>query len=330
VGSDSLLGNELREVLAGSVLGANVKLIGSEDPDVAILSQEGGEPVVITGLDAANLNASEIVFFAGSALSARKAFDLIERGVSRLLIDLTSALEDLPEARLRAPMAEPEGYQAPLSPLYIVAHPAASMLAAFLGRLRRTSPIEQVVAHIFEPASERGRPGVEELQQQTVSLLSFQPVVKQVFDAQLSFNLLAAYGGEAAEALEDFELRIDRHLASLLQLHQPSPMPSLRLLQAPVMHGYSISVWVELGQSLTEQEIEDALAGSLLDVRRAGMEAPTVVDFAGQSGMAAGQIRRDRANPRAWWFWLVADNLRVLAEDALAVARDALLRGSLL
>jgi aspartate-semialdehyde dehydrogenase len=107
-------------------------------------------------------------------------------------------------------------------------------------------------------------------------------------------------------------------------------MPSLRLLQAPVMHGYSISVWVELGQSLTEHEIEDALAGSLLDVRRAGMEAPTVVDFAGQSGMAAGQIRRDRANPRAWWFWLVADNLRVLAEDALAVARDALLRGSLL
>lgn len=328
MGSDSLLGNELREVLAASVLGGNVKLIGSEDPDVAILSQERGEPVVITGLDAANLNASEIVFFAGSALAARKAFELLDRDTSRLLIDLTCALEDRPEARLRAPMAEPEGYQAPVSPLYIVAHPAATMLAAFLGRLRRSSPIEQVVAQIFEPASERGRPGVEELQQQTVNLLSFQPLAKQVFDAQLSFNLLAAYGGEAAEALEDFELRIDRHLASLLQLHQPAPMPSLRLLQAPVMHGYSISVWVELGKSLTQHEMESALAGSFLDVRGAGMEAPTVVDFAGQSGMAAGQIRRDRANPRAWWFWLVADNLRLLAEDAVAVARDALLRGS--
>ncbi len=45
-------------------------------------------------------------------------------------------------------------------------------------------------------------PGVEELQQQTVSLLSFKSLPKAVFDNQLSFNLLARYGEEAPRPLE--------------------------------------------------------------------------------------------------------------------------------
>ncbi len=55
---------------------------------------------------------------------------------------------------------------------------------------------------IFEPASERGTPGVEELQQQTVSLLSFKSMPKKIFDQQLSFNMLARYGEDAPVSLE--------------------------------------------------------------------------------------------------------------------------------
>jgi aspartate-semialdehyde dehydrogenase len=326
VGGESLAGNDLREVLADSILGGNVKLIGSEDPGTAILTEEGGEPVVITGLDADNLNGSQVVFFAGTPVATWKAYDLIVGERRPVLVDLSGGLEERPEARLRAPAAEPEGYEWPDSPLYIVAHPAASILASFLGRLQRFALVQRSVAQIFEPASERGRRGVEELQRQTVSLLSFQPVAKEVFDAQLSFNMLAAYGTEAAEALEGIEQRIDRHLASLLHLHGAIPMPSLRLVQAPVMHGYSISLWVELDRLVVQDEVEAALSGPAVDVRSRDLEAPNVVDFAGQSGIAAGQIRPDRNNPRGWWFWLVADNFRIFADDAVAIARGALLR----
>src|ERR1035441_4453058 len=75
-------------------------------------------------------------------------------------------------------------------------------------------PVRNSVIQIFAPASEHGVPGVQELQQKTVSLLSFKSLPKAVFDAQLSFNLLARYGEEAPSPLEETEMRIERHLAS--------------------------------------------------------------------------------------------------------------------
>ena len=50
------------------------------------------------------------------------------------------------------------------------------------------------MATIFEPASEHGQRGMDELHQQTVNLLSFQPLPKDVFDAQVAFNMVARYG----------------------------------------------------------------------------------------------------------------------------------------
>jgi len=324
VGSESLLGAELRDVLGGSNLGGDIKLIGSEDPETVILSERGGEPAVITGLDEENLNASRVIFFAGRAETTRKAMPLIDRSARPLLIDLSGGLEDLPEARLRAPIAEPRGYQPPESDCFLMAHPAASMLALVLGRLSRQEPIVRAVAQMFEPASELGRAGVDELQRQTINLLSFKPVVKDVFDAQLSFNLLAEYGEEAITRLDAIEQRIERHTASLLALHSAAPMPSLRLVQAPVMHGYSISLWVEMEGMLEAKAIHTALAGEPVDLRGMDVEAPNVVDYAGQSGLSVGSMRADRNNRRAWWFWLVADNFRLAADDAVAVARPRL------
>jgi aspartate-semialdehyde dehydrogenase len=43
--------------------------------------------------------------------------------------------------------------------------------------------------------------------------------------------------------------------------------------------------------------------------------------MAGESGIAVGAITADRNNPRAVWFWVVADNIRIMAENAVAVAR---------
>ena len=101
------------------------------------------------------------------------------------------------------------------------------------------------MVHVFEPASERGQRGLDELQQQTVAVLAFQKLKTDVFDAQLAFNLLARYGEEALEPLEGIEQRVERHLASLLAGWPGVPMPSLRVIQAPVFHGHSFSVWVE-------------------------------------------------------------------------------------
>ena len=52
----------------------------------------------------------------------------------------------------------------------------------------------------FEPVSEAGRAGIEELESQTGQLLSFQGVGQPVFDTQVAFNMLDRFGpGEFAQ-----------------------------------------------------------------------------------------------------------------------------------
>ena len=73
-------------------------------------------------------------------------------------------------------------------------------------------------------------------------------------------------GDAAAVKLEDVEARIERHLASLLALASRAPMPSLRLIQAPVFHGYSFSAWVEFVDAPDMEALESSLSIPAIEV----------------------------------------------------------------
>jgi aspartate-semialdehyde dehydrogenase len=336
VGSESLMGREIRDIAATSTPELPLKLIAAENEEPGALTRVGDTPAVVGGLDADALAGARAVVLAGGADSARQALELLDGDDGTAIIDLTGFAEERPDARLRAPLVEADGETAAGDEgevaedpadgrVHVIAHPAAIALALFLRRLHAHDPILRSVVEIFAPASEHDLRGVNELQQQTISLLSFQSLPRAVFDAQLSFNMLARYGEEAPASLEDTELRIERHLATLLALPgegSGAPLPSLRLIQAPVFHGYSISAWVEFDGNPGIEALEAGLAAGPIEVRTGEFEPPTNVGQAGQSGIAVGGISVDRNNPEACWFWLVADNLRLAAENAAEVARQ--------
>jgi len=324
IGSESLLGREIRDIAATSSPALGLHLVAAAGEQPGKLTLVGDEPALIGALDAESLAGARAVFLTGSAESSRQAVEFLDRQPGAVIIDLTGAAEDRPDARLRAPLVESET-EGEDSAVNVVAHPAAIALALFLRRLQAHDPIRRSVVQVFAPASEHGTPGVEELQQQTISLFSFKPLPQAIFDAQLGFNLLASYGQEAPTALEDSELRIEHHLATLLGLPgegSGAPMPSLRLVQAPVFHGYSFSAWVEFDGNPGVEALESGLVTGSIEVRGSEFEPPTNVGHAGQGGIAVGAIALDRNNPEACWFWLVADNLRLTAENAVALARQ--------
>ena|SRR5665213_2230714 len=332
VGGETLLGKEVHELLEGRKIPANIQLVASFDPDesskaASILAIGKEEPLVMSSIEAADLGSAQIVILAAAKETGHKAYEKI-RGAkpAPIVIDLTGALEDLAETRLRAPMVEPPGFDAK-GPVQTVAHPAAISIALLLTRLQKAGSIRRSVIEVFEPVSERGKAGIDELQKQAVALLSFKPLPKAVFDAQVSFNMLSEYGSEARLPLAEIELKIDRHLASLLATSDKeggAPMPSLRLIQAPVFHGYSMSAWVEFEENPGLDRIFQSLGSSNIDVRGTDHEPPTNVGVAGQGGITVGSIAPDRNQPRAWWVWLVADNLQIVAENAGEVVRECL------
>jgi aspartate-semialdehyde dehydrogenase len=324
VGGESLIGREVRDVIAGHKLAATVKLAGVEGAAMT-LTEQHGEPAVITPMDEDNLLASQVVILAGSADSSRKALAIIGKSRSRpRVVDLSGTAEDDPAARLRAPMAESTYFRGSPRVIHVVAHPASIALAMFLQSLQKASPVRNSVVHILAPASEWGAKGLEDLRAQTVNLLSFKPLPKSVFDAQSAFNLLACYGGDAPEKLSSLELRIERHLASLLSASGGPLMPSLRVSQAPVFHGYSISAHVEFESRPGLDTLAGVLACDSVEVRDGKTEAPSNAGVAGQGGITVGCITADRNRPQAFWFWVVADNFRLVAENAVAVVRSLL------
>jgi len=323
VGGETLLGQELTEVFKRSSEKSEVVIQRYAASGEGNFGEEDGEAVYREPLDQRALETQQAVLLAGNAEGAERAYQLIKARrnqhlPSPVLIDCTGVLDSKPEARICAPLLDEVSMSDAW--LLVLAHPAATCLALVLSQLASHLTVQRAVADIFEPASERGRRGIGELQQQTLGLLSFKTLEKAVFDAQLSFNLLPAYGEEALEQLETIEHRIETHLATLLGRAASKtvlPLPSIRLIQVPVFHGYSVSVWIEFtGSSIGVEQIKSALVSAQIEIRAAGEEVPTNVDVAAHSGIQAGDIRVDRNNPRAVWIWLVVDNLRWRADSA--------------
>jgi aspartate-semialdehyde dehydrogenase len=316
VGAETLLGRDIEEVLKSCM--DRIKITSYAANAEGNFDEEDGEAVYREPLEAKSIEEDSAVLVAGTLEGARKVYEVVKAaGGRQFLIDCTGQLDQYPEAVIVAPPVE--GASSLSGWLFAIAHPAAVAILLALRQLAAREAIRRSIVTVFEPASERGKKGASELHQQTTSLLSFKPLEKKVFDTQVGFNLLPAYGEDAPEALISVEQRIERHLASLLSREKKPfvPMPSVRVIQASVFHSYSISAWVEFESPLSAISVAEALASTKIEVRGADLDAPSAVDAAGQSEVIAGDIRIDRNDPRAAWIWLVADNLRLTADAAV-------------
>lgn len=319
VGGDTLLGREVRDLMAERKLPVHLELRAGQ-ADERVITREDDELSVMEPLDAEAISHASVVLLATSGDAARSALALVRSSGGRaVVVDATGSLEDLPESRLRAPALEDAATPFAAGAIHTVVHPAASALSRLLTLLHGVFPIRSAVVTLFEPASARGKQAVDELHRQTIELFSFHAMPKEVFDTQASFNLLPRLGDEAPVSLRSGEQRIEKHLASMLGA-RGVPLPSLRLIHAPVFHGYCQSVWVEFESRPPVAEVEKMLGKEGVDVRSADVEPASNTGVAGQGGITVSDVAEDHAHPRAMWLWMASDNLRNSAENAILVA----------
>jgi aspartate-semialdehyde dehydrogenase len=242
VGAGTLKGKEVADVLNDrNFPSIDVKLL-DDDEALGKLEAVGQEVTFIQSVRTEQFQNIDFTFFASDAEATRKNWKTA-RDAGSAIIDLSSALEDEPDATVRSPWIERQLGQPLIPDLQpgpaVVAHPAAVVLALLLLRVQKAGPVKRAVATVFEPASEHGQKGMDELHEQTVNLLNFQTMPTGVFDVQVAFNMIDRYGAESTHALEAAERRICNHLRRLLGTH--AAMPAVVLLQAPVFHAYTLS-----------------------------------------------------------------------------------------
>jgi aspartate-semialdehyde dehydrogenase len=322
VGAASLKGKELAEVLNERKFpAADVRLL-DDDESLGQLEAMGDEISFIQRVRAEQFEHVDFTFFASDQESTRRSWK-DARDAGSTIIDLSALLEDQPGATVRSLWIERErGQVAPpeLQPgPCITAHPVAIMLALLLLRARKVGAIRRVVATLFEPASERGQRGMDELHQQTVNLLSFQPLPKDVFDAQVAFNLVARYGQKSHPALDSVEARVLRHYRIIAGAD--APQPSVMTLQAPIFHGHALAVFLEMERPTELGELSQAIAGDHVTIPGADEDAPSNVSSAGQSDIQLW-LKRETLQADGLWLWAVADNLRISALTAVDCAES--------
>jgi aspartate-semialdehyde dehydrogenase len=322
VGAASLKGKEVAEMLNERNFPAvDVRLL-DDDESIGQLEALGDEISFIQAVRSEQFENVDFTFFASDAASTRKSWK-DARDAGSAIVDLSAALEYEPGATVRSLWLERErGQVLPLDlqpgPC-ITAHPAAVALALLLLRARKAGAVRRAVATVFEPASERGQKGMDELHQQTVNLLSFQPLPKDIYDAQVAFNMIAQYGPKTQPALGSIEARILRHYQKIAG--DAAPTLSLLLAQAPIFHGYSLALSLEMAQSVDLNALRDALAGDHVLIPGSDDDGPSNVSAAGQPDILLS-IKEDAAQPNSLWLWAAIDNLRISAIGAVECAES--------
>ena len=297
-----------------------VKLIDT-DEYAGLLQEFAGQIQITQVISPAAFENVDIAFFACSP-EIMRAFAATGAAMPDVSIDLTQTGR---EGTLFLNGHTSLGLINPIrNAVYFVSpHPSVIVLARVLTGLQRNFPVESASVTILEPASERGIAAIDELQEQTVRLLNFQPAESKLFKGQIAFNLLPEM--EASIATERL---IRNQLTSILG--ESAPHLNLMMVQAPVFHSESFSMFVQFSKSSEIPSLEqvrqclaDARGGVLINENPE--EAPSPVSVVGSDKVHVGRISQDPVSPSSYGMWITADNLRIAASNAFGIAESIML-----
>jgi len=325
VGAASIRGKELNEALGDSVFSSAEVVLIDDESQAGQLEAAGDEATLIQRIDDGSFVHVDFVFFAGTPEMTRSHWkEALGAGAS--IVDLSSALEDTPGVLVRAPWLLDESTtvheeDVTLStPAIIPAHPVVVALGLIMTRLGGLSEVRSASMTVLEPASEYGRAAIDELHQQTVALLNFQSLPKEIYDTQVAFNMVSSFSGSGV--LGKSEAQIRRHYR-LLQGSKLADV-GIQVLHAPVFHGVGLSLAVEFDQSLLRERVEAALYGEHIEIVSTDAEPPDNLRSAGQNEVLV-QVRSQSGTDGAtnrFWIWATLDNLKIASLNAMACAME--------
>src|SRR5713226_1746254 len=315
-GASSLLGAELKSLLEESRFAAWDFSLLDEETAASTLTEAAGEAAIIQPVEEGSFSCAKFVFFTGSeAFTQRNLPAARESGAT--VIDLSGAALNIPGAQVWFAI-EGLGHSA-VKGKTLYAIPSAPGLAAakLLDALGRVGLLRLALV-FFRPASEAGRPGIEELEAQTTQLLSFQSVGQPVFDTQVAFNLLDHYGAASRENLQSVRARIRREAG--VAVGRNLVEPSIQVLHAPVFYGYTFVAIAELNSQQSKDALVEICRKSGFTLDSDASSPLGNLNASGDSAIHLALPDNDSAQSGTWWFWGAADNIRLPAATAVKLA----------
>src|SRR5215470_9395254 len=319
-GASSLLGGELKNVLEESrFAGWDLRLV-DEEQAAGTLTEAAGEAAVIQPVEEGTFRGARYAFLAGSTAFGNQCVGPA-REAGATIIDFTYATLSDPDATPWFPKIEMlTGKTVARHAKTFNVFSAAGTAAANLTLVLQRFGLQRLVATLFRPVSESGRPGIEELETQTSQLLSFQSLGSPLFGTQAAFNLLPRFAQESKEDLPREATEIRAELSAALDDMNEDVKVSLNLVHVPVFYGLTFSACADLGEGVDMTKLSSAFREAGWAIAGSEEAGPSNVGVAGESQLFMSEPRADLSRAGAWWFWGAADNLRLPAASGVRLA----------
>ena len=289
--------NELRAIASPRSEGRKIEFRDGEIT-VQAISEKSFE-----GIDIA-------IFSAGGDRSVEWAPVAVKNGA--VVIDNSNAWRMDPDVPLVVPEVNPEDI-AGYTKKGIIANPNCStiQMVVVLKPIHDKAKIKRVVVSTYQAVSGTGQNGLEELRDQTASILNFQEHEPKVYPHQIAFNCLPHIDVFLDNAYTKEEMKMVQETAKILGDDSVKISPTA--VRVPVFNCHAESLNIETEQKLTPNEARAVLA-----------EAPGITVFdapqkdvyplqsiaSGKDDIYVGRIREDETIENGINMWIVADNLR--------------------
>jgi aspartate-semialdehyde dehydrogenase len=315
-GASSLLGAELKSLLEqGRFAIADFRLF-DEELAAGTLTEAGGEPVVIQPVEQDSFNRARFVFFTGSPAFTKANLDLALRS-GALVIDLSGHSASIADAMpwfrgfdsLHGQLSAADT-QSKLVSIPSAAAEAIVRMAFGLADLR----LRALTVTVLQSVSVWGRFAIEELEQQTSHLLSFQPTGTDLFDAQVAFNTMVQFGEKSRFDLRATAATLRAEVSSCLR--GSAVVPAIQLVHVPAFYGITFSICAELDPTADVNAVEAAIKAAGFSAKSED-DPPNNISAAEETSVGLAKPARDEAVPGIWWFWGAADNIRLRAWNAV-------------
>jgi len=269
-----------------------------------------GKDYVVQDLETFDPAGSDIALFsAGGSTSTEHAPRFAEAGC--YVVDNSSAWRMDESVALVVPEVNPHALEMARENR-IIANPNCStiQLVVALKPLHDAVPIERVVVSTYQAVSGAGGKAIEELAEQTRSLLSGKEAEANVLPARIAFNVIPhidvfledGYTREERKMIEETRKIMDADIAV-----------TATTVRVPVFYGHSEAVNVTFSGPMDADRAREILADAegvcVVDDPK-GEDYPMPSMAAGTDPVWVGRIRNDYSSFNSLHLWVVADNVR--------------------
>ena len=319
VGATGNVGRKIIEVLEKKELSIdNLYLLASSKSAGSKIKFKGKQHEVFD-LENFDFSKAKITFFAaGGKISEKFAVNAAKNSI---IIDNSSYFRMDPDVPLIVPQVNPEH----LNDIKknIIANPNCStaQLVIALKPLHDLFKIKRVVVSTYQSVSGGGKASMDELIEQTKSVLDNKKVVSKNFTKQIAFNVIPQIDIFSDEGYTKEELKMTNETKKILDEKIDLTATCVRI---PVLVSHSESVNIQFEKPFSLDEVKKALDNfegcKVIDERSdGGYSSP--VEAAGKDETFISRIREDKTTKNGLNLWIVSDNLlRGAALNAVEIA----------